>query len=62
MNKRFDQLLKDIENCQTEEDVDNVRAAVDAYKRQKGGFDVEMFHELSFKLFSKLNDINNDSL
>ena len=54
--------MQQIEDAQDEEDLNAARAAVSAYKAQKGGVNVELqleIYALSDKINVKLNQLNS---
>ena len=61
MNSRYNQILAQIEAAQDEQDLDAARAAVFAYKAQKGGVNVELqskVNALINKINIKLKELN----
>jgi len=59
---RYNQIVQQIENAQDEEELNAARAAVSAYKAQKGGVNVELqleIYALSDKINVRLNQLNN---
>ena len=62
-NARYNQLVEEIESCETEEDLDRVRAAVSAYRMQRGGIGIELLEKvknLTRLINNKLNEINKE--
>lgn len=61
-SSRYNQIVQQIEDAQDEEDLNAARAAVSAYKAQKGGVNVELqleIYALSDKINVKLNQLNS---
>ena len=60
-NARYNQLVKEIESCETEEELNSSRAAVDAYRMQRGGIGIELLEKvknLTRLISHKLKELN----
>lgn len=58
---RYNQLVDEIENCKTEEELNAARAAVNAYRIQRGGIEIQLLEEvknLTRLINNRLNELN----